>query len=82
MSKDRDVKRRDFITTALAGGLGLGLFIFSSVGEVFAAAGDTPLKLDKTKGTDKRKDLKLEKGIKPPKCQRKRNPKCGTFTCH
>ncbi len=85
MSKDQELKRRDFITTTLAGGLGLGLFIFSGVGEVLAAT--TRKQTSKVEPEEakvgKLKNLTIEKGKKPPKCQRKRNPKCGgTFIAH
>ncbi|MFH0787286.1 MAG: hypothetical protein V2B13_06680 [Pseudomonadota bacterium] len=65
MTKDQDIKRRDFITNALAGGLGLGLFIFSGAGEVFAAAKKNNPKLKSIKTSPPRKN--------PPKC-RIRNP--------
>ena len=84
MAKDQDIKRRDFITSTLAGGLGLGLFILSGAGEVFAAPPKKTSKVEPDEAkVGKLKDLTIEKGKKPPKCQRKRNPKCGgTFIAH
>jgi len=86
MSKDQDMKRRDFITTALAGGLGLGLFIFSGAGEVFAAnrrksewdVKQKPMKEGKTKG-----DISWGPK-KPSKCEKRKpnidpNTKCSKF---
>jgi hypothetical protein len=83
MAKDQDMKRRDFISSTLAGGLGLGLFILSGAGEVLAAP---PKKSSKVEPEESKvgnlKDLTVEKGKKPPKCQKKKSTKCGMFIAH
>jgi hypothetical protein len=85
MAKDQDMKRRDFISSTLAGGLGLGLFILSGAGEVLAATArksvESKVEPEESK-VGKLKDLELEKGKKPPKCQKKKNTKCGMFIAH
>ena len=79
-TKDQDIKRRDFITIALTGGLGLGLFVFSGVKVVFAAPKDKPKKAGRMKDLNTPKGggtpvskCETRKPLPPQKCEKRRS---------
>jgi hypothetical protein len=95
MAKDQR-KGRVLITAALAGGLGLGLFVFSGARDVLGQGTEgvsqksgvqmQDTTLDSKKKTVEKKKVRPPKKKTPPndqgKVDKKDKPKCGLFIVH